>query len=781
MGAARKIDEDRRGCSPSEAAVRARLKVLYGDQLDSRDPAATQRIGRAPAAARAKVEPARLATPVKPAPKVEAAPVADQPAQTAGFLCLRPLPPLPLANGLVLTIGRAPECHLMLPDSEVSRRHCTVTVQDGKVSVADLGSINGTLVNERRAQRADVRHGDVVTIGPYHLELLGEEAAQAWEAECAASAGAPQGEQAMSGRLGQVPLSEVLQQIEFNERTGTLEVACGRRRGSVVVEDGRPRSATFGKLTDGAAVLALLRLREGRFSFVRTRDLGACTMNQTFTALLLEASRRVDEGAPDEDPGEATGPMPAPAAGVRSPRLSLSLASALESIPEAVPVDLPVQAPAGADEPKTMALRQARLLTRLRAAAGQPSAGESTRARIQRRLLPGGIEPRPFVRSYSPTGIERQAMPAAQLPDQIRQIVARLEERTRENDPKPAPPPAAAEMPARSRLRPHPAWILTGAMAVACVGFAGRPTAFRSVHAGAPALGGVGGALVLAESPVESSRRTARPEASAVAGAWSVPAPAAPSCAPTPVESLEMARTRHCEAAWSVALADVEAALGNGDPQVALRQLGAVDPGKLGPAPAAARAIGARCMNQAAELAACRPSETAALTHLLCLLQLGRRLEAGSAPAGSIAPLLAALDAPGAPDAQLCLGLLEVADTKLVRRRVLLQVYRALEVAPAGRSAQLLSLLAQAATGERAQLSPDRAELLDFAPTAEVRAELLAARGIARAELGRLVPALRDVEKALALGCDDAALHDLRHRLADAVERSATLRARRVG
>jgi hypothetical protein len=778
MGAAQKNDEDRRG-APDEAAVRARLRALYGDQLGGRDPKATQRIGRAPTATRPRVEPARLAAPVAPAREAEAAvAVADQPPQTAGFLCLRPLPPLPLANGLALTVGRAPECHLMLPDSEVSRRHCTVTVQDGKVSVLDLGSINGTLVNERRAQRADVRHGDVVTVGPYHLELLGEEAAQAWEAECAASAGAPEAEHAMSGRLGQVPLSEVLQQIEFNERTGTLEVACGRRRGSVVIDDGRPRSATFGKLTDGPAVLALLRLREGRFSFVRTRDLGACTMHQTFTALLLEASRRVDEGAPDEDPGEAdAGPMPAPAAGVRSPRLSLSLASALESIPEAVPVDLPVEAPVGADEPKTMALRQAPLLARLRAAAGQRPAGEATRLRAQRpRPQPAPSEPRPYVRSYSPTGIERQAMPAAQLPDQIRQIVARLEERTRENDPKPALAPV--EAPATTRVRPHPAWILTGAMAIACVGFAGRPTAFRSAQAGAPGLGDVG-ADSLAESPVESSRRPTRPEASTVAGAWSIPT-ALPWCAPTPVETLEMARARHCAAAWTVALAGVETALEDGDSQAALRQLGEVDPGKLGPAPATARAVGARCMHQAAELAACRPRESTALTHLRSLLQLGRRLEAGSAPAESVAPLLAALDAPGASSDQLCLALIEVTGAKAVRRRVLLQAYRAME----GRSSAPLGLLLAAAGdsgASRAELSPERLELLDFARSADVRAELHAARGIARAELGRLVEALRDVEQALTLGCDDAALHDLRDRLADAVGRSATLRARRVG
>jgi pSer/pThr/pTyr-binding forkhead associated (FHA) protein len=47
------------------------------------------------------------------------------------------------------TIGRA-ECEVELNDPDVSRRHALIRVVDGGLAVEDLGSTNGTFVNERR-------------------------------------------------------------------------------------------------------------------------------------------------------------------------------------------------------------------------------------------------------------------------------------------------------------------------------------------------------------------------------------------------------------------------------------------------------------------------------------------------------------------------------------------------------------------------------------------------------------------------------------------------------
>jgi hypothetical protein len=70
-----------------------------------------------------------------------------------------------------LVIGRAPECGVVLGDTNVSRRHAQVALHDGAVVVTDLGSTNGTFLNGRRVTRATVRPGDELSIGTSRLRV----------------------------------------------------------------------------------------------------------------------------------------------------------------------------------------------------------------------------------------------------------------------------------------------------------------------------------------------------------------------------------------------------------------------------------------------------------------------------------------------------------------------------------------------------------------------------------------------------------------------------------
>jgi hypothetical protein len=70
-----------------------------------------------------------------------------------------------------LVIGRAPECSIVLSDTNVSRRHAQVALHDGSVVVTDLGSTNGTFLNGRRVTRATVRPGDELMIGTSRLRV----------------------------------------------------------------------------------------------------------------------------------------------------------------------------------------------------------------------------------------------------------------------------------------------------------------------------------------------------------------------------------------------------------------------------------------------------------------------------------------------------------------------------------------------------------------------------------------------------------------------------------
>jgi hypothetical protein len=66
------------------------------------------------------------------------------------------------------TIGRMPECQVMLADGNVSRRHAEVRRADDGGSghiVVDLGSTNGTKVNGVGVKTHRLRHGDEITVG----------------------------------------------------------------------------------------------------------------------------------------------------------------------------------------------------------------------------------------------------------------------------------------------------------------------------------------------------------------------------------------------------------------------------------------------------------------------------------------------------------------------------------------------------------------------------------------------------------------------------------------
>lgn len=73
-----------------------------------------------------------------------------------------------------LTLGRAAECHVVLDDALVSRRHARLNWQDERLVVEDLGSANGVFVNERKVRgQGSVCLGDRITIGRQRLTLSG--------------------------------------------------------------------------------------------------------------------------------------------------------------------------------------------------------------------------------------------------------------------------------------------------------------------------------------------------------------------------------------------------------------------------------------------------------------------------------------------------------------------------------------------------------------------------------------------------------------------------------
>ncbi len=64
-----------------------------------------------------------------------------------------------------LIIGREDDCDITIADRQVSRRHARLINENGKVSVEDLGSKNGTYFNTQRIDNKIVlKDGDIVNI-----------------------------------------------------------------------------------------------------------------------------------------------------------------------------------------------------------------------------------------------------------------------------------------------------------------------------------------------------------------------------------------------------------------------------------------------------------------------------------------------------------------------------------------------------------------------------------------------------------------------------------------
>jgi len=72
---------------------------------------------------------------------------------------------LPVVNP-VTVLGRGDECDLRVPLKSVSRRHCELTLSEDELKVKDLGSSNGTYVNNKRINEGSVKAGDRLVVGP---------------------------------------------------------------------------------------------------------------------------------------------------------------------------------------------------------------------------------------------------------------------------------------------------------------------------------------------------------------------------------------------------------------------------------------------------------------------------------------------------------------------------------------------------------------------------------------------------------------------------------------
>jgi hypothetical protein len=208
--------------------------------------------------------------------------------------------PFELPPDKTITIGRADECELSIPSARISRKHAEIFWRDGKPHVKDLGSQNGTQVNGKRVTEHLLADNDEVTIGPFLVTY-----------RCMGGAGSvgkmaqgpdknaltqPMLADAMAGRLDQMGMFELLQTLEFNKKSGTLELfGTEDGDGRIALQDGAPIHAECEGLAGEEAMLRMVRQKAGQFSLSPQVEVAERTIHKPMTNVLLEAGRREDE------------------------------------------------------------------------------------------------------------------------------------------------------------------------------------------------------------------------------------------------------------------------------------------------------------------------------------------------------------------------------------------------------------------------------------------------------------------------------------------------------
>ena len=70
-------------------------------------------------------------------------------------------------------LGRHPDSEISLDDISVSRRHAEIERQSTEYVLRDVGSMNGTYVNQKRVDGVVLQQGDEILVGRFRLIFLG--------------------------------------------------------------------------------------------------------------------------------------------------------------------------------------------------------------------------------------------------------------------------------------------------------------------------------------------------------------------------------------------------------------------------------------------------------------------------------------------------------------------------------------------------------------------------------------------------------------------------------
>ncbi len=211
-----------------------------------------------------------------------------------------PHPPVALGPRDTVSIGRSRSCDLRLPGGDASRKHVEITGGPDGFTITDLGSTNGTFVNNQRIQKHTLSPGDRIEIGNSMITFCQvggglENVGLDRDRERTIQVERPIGAQVFEGELTEIPPFALLQILEMGSKSGLLSIEADQANGRLWLAHGAPIHAETKRHSGFDAALEIVNFTGGRFTFQPHEDIAEHTIEASVTELLLEASRILDE------------------------------------------------------------------------------------------------------------------------------------------------------------------------------------------------------------------------------------------------------------------------------------------------------------------------------------------------------------------------------------------------------------------------------------------------------------------------------------------------------
>ena len=212
----------------------------------------------------------------------------------------------PLPRNLELVVGRVSDADVLILDERVSRKHAKISTRNGKITIQDLSSRNGTFVNGQQVTTVELKLGDEILIGSSTLKLSSFSETRVINPPRAKSgqpqplrAGATQRSSFMSGSIEEIKLPDLVQLLSDSRKGGVLSIHFGQTTGRIHLRNGQIYYASIEGNFAVRPYKALFRMfgwASGSFELGPPEEKAVTEeITDSTTTLLLEGMRHLDE------------------------------------------------------------------------------------------------------------------------------------------------------------------------------------------------------------------------------------------------------------------------------------------------------------------------------------------------------------------------------------------------------------------------------------------------------------------------------------------------------